>query len=159
VIKRNLGEYFSEKFTDTWKLLSDTNLFLSQAGILEKYDDELRNIRPSLQKLIKNSEDMKKVREEIINLRSRLRYQGLDLSLSGQSLFLTGSGMIIRKAWALSGLWFTLPLPAFSGVPIRPIIVHWQGNLKDNSKTLIFMIRIFPLKAVTTSGIFVRVST
>jgi hypothetical protein len=90
VIKRNLGEYFSEKFTDVWKLLSDTNLFLSQAGVLERYDDELRNIRSGLQKSLKNPEAMKKVREEIVKLRSRLRYQGYDLSLSGQSLLFDG---------------------------------------------------------------------
>ena len=80
----------SDIFSDTWKLLSETSRFLSRTEVFSLYEEELRLWRYDLQRSEKNSEEHKRIRQEIIELRTSLRHQGFDLSLARQNLVVEG---------------------------------------------------------------------
>jgi len=80
----------SERFTDTWKLLSETTSFLSRTPVFVLYEEELRTWRRDLQGAPKGGDEYKRIRQEIIELRTSLRQQGFDLSLARQNLVLEG---------------------------------------------------------------------
>ena len=86
IMKGRLSDYFS----DTWKLLSETSAFLSRTPIFALYEEELRSWRFNLQRAGKDGDEHKRIRQEIIELRTSLRFQGFDLSLARQSLVLDG---------------------------------------------------------------------
>ena len=79
-----------ERFTDTWRLLSETTSFLSRTQVFALYEEELRSWRHDLQGAPKGGDEYKRVRQEIIELRTSLRQQGFDLSLARQNLVLEG---------------------------------------------------------------------
>jgi len=79
-----------DRFSDTWRLLSETSGFLSRTKIFSFYEEELRVWRYDLQKAADGSEEQKRIRQEIIELRKSLRQQGFDLSLAKQNLVLDG---------------------------------------------------------------------
>jgi hypothetical protein len=85
-----LMEMLSDRFSDAWKLLSETSVFLSRAKELESYDKQLRQWRAELQTSRNNPEVVQRIRSEIIALRKHLRLQGHDLSLGRQNLILDG---------------------------------------------------------------------
>ena len=87
---RSLREIISDRFTDTWKLLSETSVFLSKTPIFQHYEEQLRSWRLDLQNARNESFVFKRVRQEIIELRKFLRHQGYDLSLVRQNLVLEG---------------------------------------------------------------------
>jgi len=80
----------ADRFSDTWRLLSETSGFLSRTQIFSLYEEELRVWRHDLQKTADGSEEQKRIRQEIIELRRSLRQQGFDLSLAKQNLLLDG---------------------------------------------------------------------
>jgi len=80
----------TDHFTDVWTLLSETSRFLSRTDIFSSYEDELRIWRHNLQTAANSSEEQKRIRQEIVELRASLRLQGFDLSLAKQSLVLDG---------------------------------------------------------------------
>jgi hypothetical protein len=80
----------ADRFSDTWKLLSETSGFLSRTKVFSLYEEELRAWRHDLQTAANGSEGQKRIRQEIIELRSSLRQQGFDLSLAKQNLMLDG---------------------------------------------------------------------
>ena len=80
----------ADRFSDTWKLLSETSGFLSRTQIFSHYEEELRVWRYQLQTTADGSEEQKRIRQEIIELRRSLREQGFDLSLAKQNLVLDG---------------------------------------------------------------------
>lgn len=80
----------SEKFTDVWKLLSDTTSFLGRAQLLSQYEAQLRAWRATLQSAPKNGELVLSVKRELVALRKELRFLGYDLSLGSQSLRFEG---------------------------------------------------------------------
>jgi hypothetical protein len=80
----------TDRFSDTWKLLSETSGFLSRTQIFSFYEEELRAWRHDLQTTADGSEEQKRIRQEIIELRRSLRQQGFDLSLAKQNLVLDG---------------------------------------------------------------------
>jgi hypothetical protein len=86
----NLIEMLSDRFSDVWKLLSETSVFLSRTMELENYDKQLRDWREELQRSRNNPETVQRIRSEIIELRKLLRLQGYDLSLGSQNLILDG---------------------------------------------------------------------
>jgi hypothetical protein len=86
LIKNLLTDHFS----DTWTLLSETSRFLSRTDIFSYYEDELRAWRHELQTAANSSEKQKRIRQEIVELRTSLRLQGFDLSLAKQNLVLDG---------------------------------------------------------------------
>ncbi|QQO09045.1 hypothetical protein [Breznakiella homolactica] len=85
-----LAVLLTDRFSDVWKLLSETTFFLSRTAEFGFYEDELRSWRSELQGASKNPEVAQKVRTEIIALRKNLRLQGYDLSLGRQNLIFDG---------------------------------------------------------------------
>ena len=85
-----LKDILSDRFSDTWKLLSETSSFLSRTPVFSGYEEELRSWRRDLQAAGKDGEVSRRIRQEIIELRTSLRRQGYDLSLARQSLALEG---------------------------------------------------------------------
>ena len=88
--KTRLKDLFSDRFSDTWKLLSETSRFLSRTQIFANYEEDLRSWRLDLQSAGNNGEEHNRIRQEIIELRKSLRHQGYDLSLARQNLILEG---------------------------------------------------------------------
>jgi hypothetical protein len=78
--------FLSDRFSDSWRLLSETTQFLSRTPAFLQYEDQLRSWRQELQSAGKNSETARQIRSEITELRKTLRLQGYDLSLAGQQL-------------------------------------------------------------------------
>jgi hypothetical protein len=83
--KTSFAEVLSDRFTDVWKLLSDTTSFLSRTPEFHHYEEQLRSWRLELQSS-KTGETAQKIRKEIAELRKALRFQGYDLSLGSQTL-------------------------------------------------------------------------
>ena len=86
LLKNMLSDYFS----GTWKLLTETSRFLSRTQVFSLYEEELRSWRHDLQNAENNNEENKRIRQEIIELRTSLRHQGFDLTLAGQNLVVEG---------------------------------------------------------------------
>ena len=87
---RSLTALLSDRFSDTWKLLSETTRFLERTSVFEHYEDELRSWRRDLQNAGNSIEISRRIRQEITDLRKSLRHQGYDLSLARQNLVLEG---------------------------------------------------------------------
>jgi hypothetical protein len=81
-----LKDFLSDRFSDGWRLLSETTQFLSRTPVFSEYEEQLRSWRQQLQLVGKNTEASKRIRGEIIGLRKSLRHEGYDLSLAGQRL-------------------------------------------------------------------------
>jgi hypothetical protein len=80
----------AEGLASTWKLLSDTGNFLSRAGLLERYEQELTELRNQLYRYRRNPETIRRVREQVVTLRRELRTQGHDLRLGSRDIALEG---------------------------------------------------------------------
>ena len=80
----------SDRFSDVWKLLSETTLFLSRTKESGVYEQQLRTWRADLQSSGRNPEAAQRIRSELTALRKSLRLQGYDLSLGGQNLIIDG---------------------------------------------------------------------
>lgn len=70
-----------EGFASTWKLLSDTNHFLSRTKIFNLYESQLRDWRHDLQTYRQDTVRVQEIRKEIVLLRKELRQQGYNLML------------------------------------------------------------------------------
>ncbi|MCL1812451.1 MAG: hypothetical protein FWG29_02885 [Treponema sp.] len=88
--KRSLKDLLSDRFSDTWKLLSETSGFLSKTPVFSHYEEELRSWRHELQNANNSGETSNGIRQKIVYLRKSLREQGYDLSLARQNLILDG---------------------------------------------------------------------
>jgi len=80
----------AEKVSSTWILLSDTTNFLSRAGLLERYEKELREWRADLARYKRQTSKVQVVRENVVALRRLLRTQGYDLRLGSKDIALEG---------------------------------------------------------------------
>jgi hypothetical protein len=87
---RTLADILSDRFSDAWKLLSETTVFLGRTGEFHQYENQLRLWRSELQYSPKNSEVAQRIRSEVAELRKHLRLQGYDLSLGKQNLLFDG---------------------------------------------------------------------
>jgi hypothetical protein len=85
-----LADILSDRFSDVWKLLSETTVFLSRTKEFDAYEGQLRTWRSDLQTSGRNPEVAQRVRSELTALRKNLRLQGYDLSLGGQNLIIDG---------------------------------------------------------------------
>lgn len=85
-----LASALTEKFTDVWRLLSETSVFLSRTQLFAQYETQLREWRSALQLSPKNTLVMQSVKREIVDLRKSLRFQGYDLSLGSLHLKFDG---------------------------------------------------------------------
>ncbi|MDR0497999.1 MAG: hypothetical protein LBH42_10315 [Treponema sp.] len=90
VKSRSLRDLLTDHFSDTWKLLSQTSMFLSRIPDSALYEEELRAWRLELQSSGKDGEVFQRIRKEIIELRKSLRWQGYDLGLVTQNLVMEG---------------------------------------------------------------------
>ncbi|MDR2746876.1 MAG: hypothetical protein LBB77_05450 [Treponema sp.] len=85
-----LVDILSDRFSDVWKLLSETTLFLSRIGELPSHENQLRAWRLELQNSRKKQEVSQRIRSELTALRRVLRLQGHDLSLVRQNHLFDG---------------------------------------------------------------------
>ncbi|MDR2245206.1 MAG: hypothetical protein LBE17_00810 [Treponema sp.] len=85
-----IPELISDHFGDVWKLLSETNLFISRIGEMPQYQTQLRNLRRELQSAGNNRDRVIEVRANLIELRRNLRLRGYDLSLGRMNLVFDG---------------------------------------------------------------------
>jgi hypothetical protein len=85
-----LKSRLKENFASTWKLLSDTNHFLSRTPIFVQYESLFRKWRLQLQTHKNNSEVLQDVRKEIVSLRKNLRLQGYNLMLGQYQIKVEG---------------------------------------------------------------------
>jgi hypothetical protein len=85
-----LAGLLSDKFSDVWKLLSETTVFLSRTREFDIYEEQLRSWRSELQSSGRNTEAAQRIRSELTELRKHLRLQGYDLSLGRQNLIIDG---------------------------------------------------------------------
>ncbi len=86
----SLANALVDRFSDVWKLLSETTNFLSRTPTFHQYEHQLRAWRAKLQSSPHNGDAMKEVRAEIVELRKSLRLLGYDLSLASQELKFEG---------------------------------------------------------------------
>jgi hypothetical protein len=86
----SLADLLSDKFSDVWKLLSETTVFLSRTAEFDLYEEQLRVWRSELQSAGRNTEAAQRIRSELTELRKQLRLQGYDLSLGKQNLIIDG---------------------------------------------------------------------
>jgi len=90
VMRNSLKDLLSERFSDTWKLLSETSRFLERTPVFSQYEEDLRLWRRDLQNAGKSGDVPQRIRNEITELRRSLRQQGYDLSLARQNLLIEG---------------------------------------------------------------------
>ena len=88
--RTSLTDLLSDRFSDTWKLLSETTRFLERTPVFAQYEEELRSWRRDLQIAGKSGDVSRRIRQEITELRGSLRREGYDLSLARQNLVLKG---------------------------------------------------------------------
>jgi len=81
---------FDEKYTNVWVLLSDTDRFVSRAGLMPHFEWQLRQWRASLQSSRGNSEIARKIRSEIVDFRRCRRLEGWELRLGSLDIQLKG---------------------------------------------------------------------
>ena len=70
-----------EKFADVWVLLSNTDRFVSRAGLMTKYERQLRQWRADLQNAGNDMDRTRDIRDEIVAFRKARREEGWELRL------------------------------------------------------------------------------
>ena len=91
-ISAKIKNLLSDKTTDTWKLLSETDYFLSRTEEYHHYENQMRELRAKLSSHGKTGKDtvLKEVHVELVELRKELRLSGYDLSLGKYRLVFDG---------------------------------------------------------------------
>lgn len=79
-----------EKFADAWVLLSDTDRFVSRAGLMPRYEKQLREWRSSLQESRNDIDLTRAIREDIVAFRRARRQEGFELRLGSLDVQLKG---------------------------------------------------------------------
>ncbi|MDR2435075.1 MAG: hypothetical protein LBD47_10985 [Treponema sp.] len=87
-----LKNLLSDKTTDVWRLLSETDYFLSRTGEYAHYESQMRELRAKLSSAGKTGKEkvLKEVHGELVELRKELRLSGYDLSLGKYRLVFDG---------------------------------------------------------------------
>ena len=85
-----LANGLSERFASTWRLLSDTTIFLSRTSIFEYFETDLAEMRLRLSSARRDDDQVRKIRQDITDLRRALRLQGYDLALGSLDLAVKG---------------------------------------------------------------------
>jgi hypothetical protein len=83
-------DFLSDRFSNEWKLLSETTLFLSRINELHNYENQLRALRSRLYNAGGHKEEIRNIRLELTELRRHLRLEGHDLSLAKQNIVFDG---------------------------------------------------------------------
>ncbi len=79
-----------EKFADVWVLLSDTDRFVSRAGLMPRYENQLREWRAALQESRKDIDRTRLIRDDIVEFRKARRVEGFELRLGSLDVQLKG---------------------------------------------------------------------
>jgi len=79
-----------ENFANVWVLLSDTDRFVSRAGLLERYEGQLKLWRSKLHQFKNDIESTRQVRKEIVDFRRARRAEGWELRLGWLDVQLKG---------------------------------------------------------------------
>jgi hypothetical protein len=87
---QRIGNDLAEKFSTTWRLLSETTLFLSRTKDFHRYERMLRTWRHTLERNRGNSNEVQEIRDNIITLRKELRRRGYDLTLGSRDIKVEG---------------------------------------------------------------------
>lgn len=85
-----ISRFLAERFTPEWKLLSETEAFLSYTPDFPVYENQFMEWRRKLQQRTTADTELVTIRSEIVALRKELRLNGYDLSLGLQRLQLQG---------------------------------------------------------------------
>ena len=99
----------SERFSDAWKLLSETTAFLSRTPDFPHYEQQLRDWRAELTSGRTDMDLAHRIRGELVELRKGLRLQGYDLTLASHELRFEGfrNDACIREGFRRLVLFFT----------------------------------------------------
>ncbi len=87
---RKLLSGLSEGLSSAWRLLSDTTNYLSRAGLLDEYEQDLKSLRDRLYHGRNDSKTAREVREAVVALRRSLRQQGHDIRLGSTDAVIEG---------------------------------------------------------------------
>ncbi len=82
--------FISDRFATEWKLLSETESYVSHTPEFPAYERQFGEWRRRLQSGKPSDTDFVTVRSEIVTLRKQLRLKGYDLSLGLQRLVVRG---------------------------------------------------------------------
>ncbi len=86
----NLRESLQERFSSVWKLLFDTDRFLSRTDLFDSLEANLRSWRRQLQEKQNDADELGRIRGEIVALRRDLRKRGYNLRLGSYDLEIAG---------------------------------------------------------------------
>jgi len=79
-----------EKLADVWVLLSDTDRFLSRAGLMPRYERQVREWRSRLQESRNDLEVTREIRDHIVEFRKARRAEGWELRLGSLDVVVKG---------------------------------------------------------------------
>lgn len=105
----SIAAALSERFSDVWKLLSETTAFLSRTRDFAHYEPQLRAWRAALNSARTDMDLAHRIRAELVELRKGLRLQGYDLSLASHELRFEGfrNDACIREGFRRLVLFFS----------------------------------------------------
>ncbi len=79
-----------DKYADIWVLLSDTDRFVSRAGLMKKFEGQLRAWRSEIQKCKTDVQRTRDIRDDIISFRRARREEGWELRLGSLDIKVKG---------------------------------------------------------------------
>ncbi len=79
-----------ERFVNVWVLLSDTDRFVSRAGLMFRYENQLREWRSALNSSKNDDEVSRRIRDDIIAFRKARRLEGWELRLGSLDVQVKG---------------------------------------------------------------------
>lgn len=85
-----IGRFLADRFAPEWKLLSETESYLSHTPEFPSYEAQFRQWRKRLQEATIKEDGLNTVRQEIVSLRRELRLRGYDLALGSLRLVIDG---------------------------------------------------------------------
>lgn len=85
-----LNRFIDDHFSPEWKLLSETESFVSHTPEFLEYEMQFKTWRKKLQNKKNIEPELITIRSEIVTLRKTLRLKGYDLSLGLQKLIVKG---------------------------------------------------------------------
>jgi hypothetical protein len=88
--KRPLAQFLSDHFSSEWKLLAETERYISNTPEFPAFEQRFKEWRRRLSAASTGDTELVSVRSEIVALRKEFRHKGYDLSLGLQRLILDG---------------------------------------------------------------------
>lgn len=85
-----IKSFLTDRFASEWKLLAETEAFISNTPDFPQYEALFKDWRARLRRGTGVDEDLVSIRSEIVALRRELRLRGYDLSLGLQRLIVDG---------------------------------------------------------------------